>query len=1184
MLFRRAGAPNVYVADGLASPGGWAGLVLPASVSAPDTIALAEALGNDALYASIVMATRAPDLTDKGAALSARVKSALGSNPRGFVWLGTGGGTPVLPFGAPTGLASAATSGLLSVPSLTARTGLSVAINAYVAIAPTADGSGVTFTRTKDSSGWALQITQPNVAQLQAIGKATLALTGAAAGQFSFSVALKRGDIAQKLNCGFQMLVQGTTAANPVLPAWFPFYDGTKPAPTDWIGFAVTLDYSDPTNAVLPARTAFWFDGSCIDRNGNPIPLAFASYYRTQIGQALRLFPATAANLPAGGQAAYFELREGLGFDVGSELFQLAPVGDFWLQLDGAGPSRCRLLCGLGGTEAIELLAGGQGVGDRLRFVSADRRGQGTTGGAYVPVWPLPAATPLNAPMAADEAPLSGTFQTNWATIVAADSAAPPLYCSQPAKAPLFVAGQPSDGPALLSPFQPGRPWPAQPNLAVPLLPYAGVAPGTGPSAPTQIDPATLAAIEGSVISPYRRRLISAASDALAPSATPGPPATQSTTPSATPAGIIVQARDDGSYSDILLVQTQAAAGQKKVMLGFGNPADELQEAFQGHSLFLVVANADNLGTVVDYAKQVAGNFPGGGATFPNAVTVGDWVMEANIGGNPAYGDYRSVMIVKARPGRLVDLVAATDAWTAPATFAAPSILQHGTPGPPDPAQIANVSQWLTSYVNDAVNSTDDAFADFANLAQLDSWTGILVLAASVAAFPEDLAGMAAGIDQSRFLAHHFGTRLSPVDGSSVSIAGTSSVFGLINYTDPAYSTSMGEAPVPVASNDDYSFLVLKLQALFQNSAVKRFSSLAQLVVSRLFGIPVAGMVADNGNNYNAVLFDGAYQNSGGVSTYSLSTRATFGFELASAVLSRVAITAASLNTVSAGVDASGHREGVSVFALSGLMDFAALQQTNSPNGFDLLSFGAGDPSDPVTGLSFSRLGLPMTYQEGPTPTREISFDASAISFDAARSAIRVGSLYKDLALTIDSMTSADAGGIDALGYEQMLLAGIEAGGPGSGGWYGLAFKVDFGTPGRLGAAVGLTARMLLAWGPGGDAAGTPDLAAGLWLPGMSATSPLSLQSVLKLSVGRIILSRGGASEEEARFLLTLNDIALKALGLLKLPPNGVTNFLLFGAPESAGDSSSLGWLAIYNQNPPPPPAPPAPRIEGGGR
>src|SRR5207253_10141535 len=130
---------------------------------------------------------------------------------------------------------------------------------------------------------------------------------------------------------------------------------------------------------------------------------------------------------------------------------QLAPVGDFWLQLGSGGPARCRLLCGLGGTEAIELAAGGKaGAGDRLRFVSAGAPGEGNAGGAFVPVWPLPAASPLGAPMAADEAPLassyqlngtSGAAQTNWATIVAADPGTPPPHCSQPAQAPLFVAG-----------------------------------------------------------------------------------------------------------------------------------------------------------------------------------------------------------------------------------------------------------------------------------------------------------------------------------------------------------------------------------------------------------------------------------------------------------------------------------------------------------------------------------------------------------------------------------------------------------------------------------------------------------------------------------------------------------------------------------------------------------------------
>jgi hypothetical protein len=81
----------------------------------------------------------------------------------------------------------------------------------------------------------------------------------------------------------------------------------------------------------------------------------------------------------------------------------------------------------------------------------------------------------------------------------------------------------------------------------------------------------------------------------------------------------------------------------------------------------------------------------------------------------------------------------------------------------------------------------------------------------------------------------------------------------------------------------------------------------------------------------------------------------------------------------------------------------------------------------------------------------------------------------------------------------------------------------------------------------------------------MGSGGTLSLQSVLKLGVGRVLLSRSAGPTP--RFLLTLSDIALKALGLLKLPPNGTANFLLFGAPTAGTDPGSLGWLALYNQD-----------------
>jgi hypothetical protein len=82
-------------------------------------------------------------------------------------------------------------------------------------------------------------------------------------------------------------------------------------------------------------------------------------------------------------------------------------------------------------------------------------------------------------------------------------------------------------------------------------------------------------------------------------------------------------------------------------------------------------------------------------------------------------------------------------------------------------------------------------------------------------------------------------------------------------------------------------------------------------------------------------------------------------------------------------------------------------------------------------------------------------------------------------------------------------------------------------------------------------------------LPGAGSGGDLfSLQSVLKLSIGVVQLFYNAGQKS---FLLLLNEIALKFLGLLKVPPNGATAFFLFGNSD-ADSSTGLGWYAIYNQ------------------
>jgi hypothetical protein len=81
------------------------------------------------------------------------------------------------------------------------------------------------------------------------------------------------------------------------------------------------------------------------------------------------------------------------------------------------------------------------------------------------------------------------------------------------------------------------------------------------------------------------------------------------------------------------------------------------------------------------------------------------------------------------------------------------------------------------------------------------------------------------------------------------------------------------------------------------------------------------------------------------------------------------------------------------------------------------------------------------------------------------------------------------------------------------------------------------------------------------------------LQTVLKLSIGQMVLTFDRSSNS---FLLMLTEIALRFMGLLKIPPSGSSTFFLFGNPKNEGKPSGLGWYAMFNQlKPKPPPSNP---------
>ncbi|MNT54759.1 hypothetical protein D3C72_1919430 [compost metagenome] len=72
----------------------------------------------------------------------------------------------------------------------------------------------------------------------------------------------------------------------------------------------------------------------------------------------------------------------------------------------------------------------------------------------------------------------------------------------------------------------------------------------------------------------------------------------------------------------------------------------------------------------------------------------------------------------------------------------------------------------------------------------------------------------------------------------------------------------------------------------------------------------------------------------------------------------------------------------------------------------------------------------------------------------------------------------------------------------------------------------------------------------------------ISLQGIFKLAIDNIGLMRQKVPGGDAYYYcLRLDNIAIKFLGIAKLPPDANIQFFLFGDPKNTG---SLGWYAAY--------------------
>ena len=926
---------------------------------------------------------------------------------------------------------------------------------------------------------------------------ATIALAGANPGGIAFDMTLTV--YGQQVSNDFATLVVGVKyfyAEGTVVKSQLCPILGVPSGDTT-MPFSVALD---PLHATDATRTLFTFQGGS----------AFSTSLRTTTGIPLTLDPVVGS---AGLALASDKLTPVSG---GAQIDSYYAVlwGAFTIGAGAnvpAGP--LPLLCGTSGLEAVSVTPAIEGgyAGDTLHFAVGQP--------AYAPTFP-PVTVSLDDPSKAglDQPKLDATMTTAWVSVTPAAGGGAPGYYTQPHGAPLFGGGASTLGllPLVEQPVSSAA-------ASFPLAAYGGTA--LAP-APDGFDPALLPAFEQAVLSPTRRAVLTPGRTSAALAVRAG----NGDVPKATsPQGFLVTLGNAGSWASLLLAQTLDDAGTHT--LEFAPVDSRVQAAFQTNQLSLV-------------ATQAAWDAP----SFQNSIAIEDWPFQLAVGEGQTFGSYSNVLIAKFCHGKLADLIKDPNRWTDAGVF---NVTASN--------ELIAVSEWLQSYFQAAHDSKDPAFANFNAIAADDDWQGVLCLRVDVPLdqLPAQVGALRAGLPQSSFYAHHLGIEVSKVD-ETLSVSGSSSLFGLIDYLDPVYAQAIANGgdpntPVPPEPGATYDFKVLRLLVVFENSEVKDFQSKSQVTLNEWFGDKVLAtrMAASGGTVTNSIVIDGALQRHDGQPVYLFASAVDTVFGLDSNVLTSVEVVSTSLTTI---VDSP---TGLSTFrfAFSGFLSFAALP------GVDAFAFAPPGKTTSGGGLAYSDLFLDMGFEPSASPPRTFAFTPDRIAFDPALSTPRTGSLYAALPLTLKGLVIGGKGGPTKQGFLPVSMQGVKLASLGDQ-WYGLLFDFDLGTPGALAAEAGWTAGLVVAWSPGSrSGAATARAAAGMQLPGAGGESKLlSLQGVIKLTIGQIQLScvPGGA------YLLQLTQIALHFLSL-QFPPSGSTAFYLFGDPAAQpGQRSTTAWYAAY--------------------
>lgn len=427
-------------------------------------------------------------------------------------------------------------------------------------------------------------------------------------------------------------------------------------------------------------------------------------------------------------------------------------------------------------------------------------------------------------------------------------------------------------------------------------------------------------------------------------------------------------------------------------------------------------------------------------------------------------------------------------------------------------------------------------------------WCGVIVFHAVMAPgrMPAGLAFLSQGIEEEQMEAHHLILRARTLQAEGNAALSPSLTDGLIYYRS---GVEFGERC------PDYSFIVTKLEVLFEDSLTREFSCEMELLINRLFNtLTRPAGEADN----SLIVIEGRYQEQDGIGAYHFALKENTRIGLLSSPVTEVNFTGAQLLI---GGDAA---DSAVDFLLAGELYFEGKSEEEA-EGLDLYSYGQEGG-----GLCFTGLCVHMEHQVFEVRNSQMVFRADL-------STAREGSFASQIPMHPISLEVHDGDGVTpaSLGYMGISADGIKQAEL-TAKWSGILWEISLGGMGLL--AENLAPRLLLltAFSPDdsifhSDAMRRREDAptkryVGVRLTmgkdgGTGAGFSLSLQQFMQLSFRSLELKKSKAKDgKQGSCGILIRDFQLKALAL-SMPPGG-NSIWIFGAPGA----KKLAWFAEYTE------------------